>query len=140
MPGPSMTLSRWAPAMTTLSAFLPGRSAITLSAVRVSGGSTFTNALEPSALRATPWSKLAPTTGMPCVTGPGAPGIGSPTPPAPPTIRSPPAGGVGGRRRRRPAGGRPGAAPGGRGDPPLGVGGVALVEDDHGLGARLFGV
>ena len=30
IPGPSMTLSRWAPAITTLSSFLPGSSAMTL--------------------------------------------------------------------------------------------------------------
>jgi hypothetical protein len=42
MPGPSMTLSRWAPAITTLSSSLPGSSAITLTFSRISDGGTST--------------------------------------------------------------------------------------------------
>src|SRR4028118_2382954 len=52
MPGPSMTLSRCAPAMTTLSVFLPGSSAMTLWSTRVSAGSTSPNAGGPAAARA----------------------------------------------------------------------------------------
>ena len=69
IPGPSMTLSRWAPAMTTLSSFLPSSSAITLKSVRVSAGSTSTSAVEPGWARATPLAKLAPTTGIVWLTG-----------------------------------------------------------------------
>ena len=66
IPGPSITLSRWAPAITTLSVFLPSSSAITLKSVRVSDGRTLTNAVEPGCDSATPSAKLAPTTGMLC--------------------------------------------------------------------------
>jgi hypothetical protein len=45
--------------------------------VRVSAGRTFTKAVDPGRAKATPSAKLAPTTGIPWVTGPGAPGIGS---------------------------------------------------------------
>jgi hypothetical protein len=64
IPGPAVTLSRWAPAITTLFSLVPGSSAITLKSVRVSGGSTSTNAVDPGAASATPSAKLAPTTGM----------------------------------------------------------------------------
>ena len=72
MPGPSMTLSRCAPAITTLSSFLPGSSAMTLKSVRVSAGSTSTNAVDPAWDRATPSAKLAPTTGIASTLVPGS--------------------------------------------------------------------
>src|SRR4028118_130720 len=146
MPGPSMTLSRCAPAMTTLSVFLPGSSAMTLWSTRVSAGSTSTNAVEPAAARAPPWAKPAPTTGT----------AGSPTPPGGP--RGGPAAGHprdrGGTRRRQ--GLALGEAGADHGDGVLhhravGEAGrvadeqlrpvrrVALVEDDHRLRAGLLG-
>jgi hypothetical protein len=64
MPGPAVTLSRWAPAITTLSSLVPGSSAITLTSVRVCDGGTRTCAVEPGWASATPLAKLAPTTGM----------------------------------------------------------------------------
>ena len=69
IPGPSMTLSRWAPAITTLSSLRPSSSAMTLKSVRVSAGSTSTKAIDPGADSATPSAKLAPTTGMSWLTG-----------------------------------------------------------------------
>jgi hypothetical protein len=72
-PWEDVKLSRWAPAITTLSSFLPGSSAITLKSVRRSGGTTSMNAVEPGWDRATPSAKLAPTTGMLCVIVPVVP-------------------------------------------------------------------
>ena len=47
IPGPAWTLSGWAPAITTLFRFVPGRSAMTLTFVRVSDGRTRTRAVDP---------------------------------------------------------------------------------------------
>ncbi len=70
MPGPSSTESRWAPAITTLSRFLPGFSASTLKSSRVSGSSTSMYAVDPLWASDSPSAKLAPTTGIVRVLGP----------------------------------------------------------------------
>ncbi len=64
MPGPAWTESRCAPAITTLSSFMPFSSAMTLTCGRCSGALTTMRAVDPGWARATPSAKLAPTTGM----------------------------------------------------------------------------
>ena len=97
--------------MTTLAVFLPGQ----LGDDAVLGPSSRWEApartpWSPAPSSASPSAKLAPTTGMPWVTGPARPGIGGSD------------------------------ARGVRDDQRLALRGVALVEDDDGLGAGLFGV
>ena len=77
MPGPDSTLSRCAPAMTTLSLFLPVFSAITLLMMRVSLGLTSTCAVEPGAASFSPSAYDAPTTGMSISASPRVPTISS---------------------------------------------------------------